>query len=79
MDLEGVNVLDGQRLAVVSDGLTLWHGAQHAIYTTLAPGWAPPGHFGLMPFCSNLCCSRAGDMFGFLLLVSCMCAAPGWV
>ena len=50
MDLEGVNVLDGQRLAVVSDGLTLWHGAQHAIYTTLAPGWAPPGHFGLMPF-----------------------------
>ena len=43
MDLEGVHVLDGRRLEVVADGLTLWHGAQLAIDTTLvsppAPGW----------------------------------------
>ena len=35
MDLEGVHVLDGRRLEVVADGLTLWHGAQLAIDTTL--------------------------------------------
>ena len=35
MDLEGVNVLDGRRLEVVADGLTLWHGAQLANDTTL--------------------------------------------
>ena len=30
MDLEEVHVLDGRRLEVVADGLTLWHGAQLA-------------------------------------------------
>ena len=35
LDLAGVNVLDGRRLEVVADGLTLWHGAQLAIDTTL--------------------------------------------
>ena len=35
MDLEGVHVLDGRRLEVVADGLTLWHGAQLSIDTTL--------------------------------------------
>ena len=35
MDLESVHVLDGRRLEVVADGLTLWHGAQRAIHTTL--------------------------------------------
>ena len=35
MDLEGVNILDGRRLEVVADGLSLWHGAQLAIDTTL--------------------------------------------
>ena len=32
---KGVNVLDGRRLEVVADGLTLWHGDQLAINTTL--------------------------------------------
>ena len=35
LDLAGVNVLDGRRLEVVADGLTLWHGAQLAKDTTL--------------------------------------------
>ena len=35
MDLEGVHVLDRRRLEVVADGLTLLHGAQLAIDTTL--------------------------------------------
>ena len=35
MDLPEFNNLDGRRLEVVADGLTLWHGAQLAIDTTL--------------------------------------------
>ena len=35
MDLAVFNNLDGRRLEVVADGLTLWHGAQLAIDTTL--------------------------------------------
>ena len=35
MDLAEFNNLDGRRLEVVADGLTLWHGAQLAIDTTL--------------------------------------------
>ena len=35
MDLAAHNNLDGPRLEVVADGLTLWHGAQLAIDTTL--------------------------------------------
>ena len=35
MDLEGVYGLYGRRFEVVADGLTLWHGAQFAIDTTL--------------------------------------------
>ena len=35
MDLVECNNLDGQRLEVVADGVTLWHGAQLAIDTTL--------------------------------------------
>ena len=35
LDLAGVNVLDGRRLEVVADGLTLRHGTQLAIDTTL--------------------------------------------
>ena len=34
-DLAEFNNLDGRRLEVVADGLTLWHGAQLAIDTTL--------------------------------------------
>ena len=40
LDLAVVNVLDGRRLEVVADGLTLWHGAQLAIDTT----WVSPLH-----------------------------------
>ena len=35
MDLAEFNNLDGQRLEVVADGLTLWQGAQFAMDTTL--------------------------------------------
>ena len=35
MDLAAFNALDSRRLEVVADGLTLWHGAQLAIDTTL--------------------------------------------
>ena len=35
MDLAAFNALDSRRLKVVADGLTLWHGAQLAIDTTL--------------------------------------------
>ena len=35
MDLAAHHNLDGRRLEVVADGLTLWHGAQLAIDTTL--------------------------------------------
>ena len=35
LDLVAHNNLDGRRLEVIADGLTLWHGAQLAIDTTL--------------------------------------------
>ena len=35
LDLEAFNVLDGRRIGVIADGLTLWQGAQLAIDTTL--------------------------------------------
>ena len=35
MDLAAYHNMDGRRLEVVADGLTLWHGAQLAIDTTL--------------------------------------------
>ena len=35
MDLAAHHKLDGRRLEVVADGLTMWHGAQLAIDTTL--------------------------------------------
>ena len=31
MDLAEYNALDGRRLEIVADGLTLWHGAQLAV------------------------------------------------
>ena len=40
MDSAVFNNLDGRRLEVVVDGLTLWHGAQLAIDTTLGDGSA---------------------------------------
>ena len=40
LDLADLNVVDGRRLEVVADGLSLWHGAQLAIDTT----WFPPLH-----------------------------------
>ena len=40
VDLAAFNVLDSRRLEVLADGLTLWHGAQLAIDTTLvSPLW----------------------------------------
>ena len=35
LDLADLDVVDGRRLEVVADGLSLWHGAQLAIDTTL--------------------------------------------
>ena len=35
MDLAEFNVLDGRRWEIVADGLTLWHGAQLAVDTTM--------------------------------------------
>ena len=35
LDFADLNVVDGRRLEVVADGLSLWHGAQLAINTTL--------------------------------------------
>ena len=35
MDLQKFNAIDGRRLEVVADGLSLWRGAQLAIDTTL--------------------------------------------
>ena len=35
LDLGAFNVLDGRRIEVIADGLTLWQGAQLAIDTTL--------------------------------------------
>ena len=46
LDLEGVNVLDGRKLEVVADGLTLWHGAQLAIDTTLVSPFHRDGTAG---------------------------------
>ena len=35
MDLATFNALDGRRLEIVADGLTLWRGAQSAVDTTM--------------------------------------------
>ena len=35
MDLAAFDALDGRRLEIVADGLTLWRGAQLAIDTTM--------------------------------------------
>ena len=48
MDLVEYNALDGRRLEIVADGLTLWHGAQLAVDTTMVSpvrrdGTARPG------------------------------------
>ena len=48
MDLVEHNALDGRRLEIVADGLTLWHGAQLAVDTTMVSpvrrdGTARPG------------------------------------
>ena len=41
LDLAAFNVLDGRRLEVVADGLTLFRGAQLAIDTTMGLSFAP--------------------------------------
>ena len=43
MDVGEFNGLDGWRLEVVADGLSLWRGAQLAIDTTLVSPLSPTG------------------------------------
>ena len=44
MDLAEYNALDGRRLEIVADGVTLWHGARLAIDTTTVSPVRRDGH-----------------------------------
>ena len=48
MDLAVFNNLDGRRLEVVADGLTLWQGAQLVIHTTVVSPLRRDGSAGLL-------------------------------